>query len=67
MTPVSLPTLFVSHGAPTLAIEPEVPASIFLSGLGKRYPGIAAVLCISAHWNTARPAVNAVTAPKNHP
>jgi 4,5-DOPA dioxygenase extradiol len=64
MTPVSLPTVFVSHGAPTLAIEPEVPASIFLSGLGQRYPGIAAVLCISAHWNTARPTVNSVIAPK---
>jgi 4,5-DOPA dioxygenase extradiol len=63
MTPASLPTLFVSHGAPTLAIEPGVPASTFLAGLGKRFPGITAVLCISAHWNTPRPAVNAVMKP----
>jgi 4,5-DOPA dioxygenase extradiol len=63
MTPVSLPTLFVSHGAPTLAIEPGVPAYTFLAGLGKRFPGITAVLCISAHWNTPRPAVNAVMKP----
>jgi 4,5-DOPA dioxygenase extradiol len=64
MTPVSLPTVFVSHGAPTLAIKPGVPAYSFLNGLGQRYPSIAAVLCISAHWTTARPAVNAVAFPK---
>ena len=63
MTPGPLPTLFVSHGAPTLALETDVPAYSFLAGLGKRFPGIAAVLCISAHWNTPRPAVNAVLKP----
>jgi 4,5-DOPA dioxygenase extradiol len=63
MISAPLPTLFVSHGAPTLAIEPGVPAYPFLAGLGKRFPGIAAVLCISAHWNTPRPAVNAVMNP----
>jgi 4,5-DOPA dioxygenase extradiol len=63
MTSGSLPTLFVSHGAPTLPLEPEVPAHHFLSGLGKKYPGVRAVLCISAHWNTPRPAVNAVKHP----
>ena len=65
MTPVSLPSVFVSHGAPTLAIEPGgAGLHIPECGLGQRYPGVAAVLCISAHWNTARPTVNAVTAPK---
>jgi len=57
------PHLFVSHGAPTLALETGLPAYTFLAGLGKRYPGISAVLCISAHWNTPRPAVNVVTKP----
>lgn len=61
--PGPLPTLFVSHGAPTLPLEPEVPAHRFLTGLGKRFPGIDAVLCISAHWNTPRPGVNAVMKP----
>jgi 4,5-DOPA dioxygenase extradiol len=60
MAPAPLPTLFVSHGAPTLPIEPGVAAREFLSGLGTRYPDITAVLCISAHWNTPRPSVNAV-------
>jgi 4,5-DOPA dioxygenase extradiol len=63
MTPGSLPTLFVSHGAPTLPLEQGVPARDFLAGLGVRYPKITAVLCISAHWNTPRPAVNAVMKP----
>jgi 4,5-DOPA dioxygenase extradiol len=63
MTPRPLPTLFVSHGAPTLPLETGVPAREFLAGLGSRYPGIAAVLCISAHWNTPQPAVNAVLKP----
>lgn len=39
MTPGSLPTLFVSHGAPVLPLEPGVPAHRFLTGLGKRFPG----------------------------
>ena len=60
MTPGSLPTLFVSHGAPTLPLEQGVPAREFLAGLGTHFPDIAAVLCISAHWNTPRPAVNAL-------
>jgi 4,5-DOPA dioxygenase extradiol len=60
MTPVPLPTLFVSHGAPTLSVEPDDPAHRFLTTLGDRYPDITAVLCISAHWNTEKPAVNAV-------
>lgn len=63
MTPVPLPALFVSHGAPTLPLEPDVPAHRFLAGLGNRFSEISAILCISAHWNTERPAVNAVTKP----
>lgn len=63
MTPVSLPALFVSHGAPALPLEPDVPAHRFLTGLGNRFPKPAAVLCVSAHWNTERPAVNAVMKP----
>jgi 4,5-DOPA dioxygenase extradiol len=63
MTPEPLPALFVSHGAPTLPLEPDVPAHRFLAGLGNRYPTIAAVLCVSAHWNTEKPAANAVMKP----
>lgn len=59
----ALPTIFVSHGAPTLPLE-DIPTRRFLSGLGERFRGARAVLCISAHWATARPAVNAVEAPE---
>ena len=63
MIPVPLPTFFVSHGAPTLPLEQDVPAHGFLVRLGERFPKIAAILCISAHWNTTKPAVNAVMTP----
>jgi 4,5-DOPA dioxygenase extradiol len=63
MSPAPLPTLFVSHGAPSLPLEPGVPARQFLAGLGSRFPDITAVLCISAHWNTPRPAVNTIINP----
>lgn len=59
----SLPTLFVSHGAPTLPLE-QIPARDFLAGLGARYSDAKAVLCVSAHWATETPAVSAVAAPE---
>jgi 4,5-DOPA dioxygenase extradiol len=63
MSAESLPTLFVSHGAPTLPLE-RIPAREFLTTLGDRYRNAPAVLCISTHWNTPRPAVSAVEAPE---
>lgn len=45
----SWPTLFVSHGAPTLALDDGV-ARRFLSGLGARLGRPRAVLMVSAHW-----------------
>jgi 4,5-DOPA dioxygenase extradiol len=60
---LKLPTLFVSHGAPTLPLE-DIPARRFLAGLGERYPDARAVLCISAHWATSRPTVNASEKPE---
>jgi 4,5-DOPA dioxygenase extradiol len=55
-----LPTLFVSHGAPTLPTT-DAPAKQFLQqlpGLLPRRP--TAVLMVSAHWETDTPTVNAV-------
>ena len=54
-----LPSLFISHGSPMLAITPA-PAHDFLTGLGSVFPRPKAILVASAHWETARPAVNAV-------
>ena len=55
-----LPTLFLSHGAPTLPLT-DCPAKQYLETLATFLPERPrAVLVISAHWETARPCVNAV-------
>lgn len=58
-----LPTLFVSHGAPTLPLV-DAPVRDFLLGLGRsideHYGRPRAILAVSAHWETAVPSVNAV-------
>jgi 4,5-DOPA dioxygenase extradiol len=59
----SMPALFVSHGAPTLPLE-DSPARHFIAGLGADLPPPKAILAISAHWETPRPAVSAATRPE---
>src|SRR4051812_40049558 len=54
-----LPAIFVSHGAPTLALD-TCPAREFLKDLGSKLGKPRAILAISAHWETAAPAVNRV-------
>src|SRR6201996_4720518 len=54
-----LPSLFLSHGAPTLPLT-ETPARAFLSRLGSAFERPAAIVVVSAHWETAAPTVNAV-------
>src|SRR6202008_3590278 len=54
-----LPSLFLSHGAPTLPLT-DTPARSFLNGLGGRLPRPKAILVISAHWETESPVVSAV-------
>ncbi len=51
-----LPTLFVSHGAPTFALEPG-KAGPQLTALGKTLPRPKAVLVVSPHWMTENPCV----------
>lgn len=51
------PSLFLSHGAPTLALETESPTHRFLAGLGEKIGRPTAILIASAHWETRRPAV----------
>jgi 4,5-DOPA dioxygenase extradiol len=55
-----LPALFVSHGAPTLPLT-DTPVRTFLKGLAESLAERPkAILAVSAHWETERPAVNAV-------
>ncbi len=51
-----MPTLFISHGPPTLVIEPS-PARDFLAGYGRELGKPRAIVVASAHFNANRPAV----------
>lgn len=57
-----MPVLFLSHGSPTLPFD-NVPARDFLMWLGGKLPAPRAILCISAHWETATPSITASDAP----
>ena len=61
-TPLRLPTLFLSHGSPMLAIE-DSPAGRFLDGLGERFGRPRAIVVASAHFTTRSPAVGAAAQP----
>jgi 4,5-DOPA dioxygenase extradiol len=56
---MTLPSLFLSHGAPTLPLT-DTPASAFLKQLGGMLPRAKAILVVSAHWETEAPLVSAV-------
>lgn len=56
------PAVFVSHGAPTLALE-DIEANRFLRGLGDQLGQPRAIVVASAHWLTAAPAVCATAQP----
>jgi 4,5-DOPA dioxygenase extradiol len=51
-----LPSLFVSHGAPTFALDPG-QAGPRLTALGRSLPRPEAVLVVSPHWMTTTPRV----------
>ena len=62
-TPPLAPVLFVSHGAPTFAIEPGTLGPL-LATLGQTLTGITAVLVVSPHWQTRGVQVMASNAPE---
>jgi 4,5-DOPA dioxygenase extradiol len=57
-----LPTLFVSHGSPMLAIE-DSPTARFLAALGASLPRPDAIVVASAHYEARRPQLGAATRP----
>ncbi|NQV84391.1 MAG: dioxygenase [Rhodospirillales bacterium] len=67
MAAKNFPSVFVSHGAPTIA-QQATPATAFLKGLGVSLGGIhgrpKAVLCVSAHWETEKVMTSAAPAPE---
>jgi 4,5-DOPA dioxygenase extradiol len=58
----SLPSIFVSHGAPTLALAPEA-AGAALSRAAALLPRPRAVVVVSAHWETDAPRVSGAERP----
>jgi 4,5-DOPA dioxygenase extradiol len=56
------PVLFVSHGAPDLLMAPGATGRLWAE-LGRHLPRPTAILAISAHWESARPAVSATAQP----
>ncbi len=45
----SLPTLFLSHGAPDILLSDDPAVAVF-RGLGARFPRPSAIAVVSAHW-----------------
>lgn len=60
---ISLPSLFVPHGAPTFALRPGA-AGKALRAAAAALPHPRAIIVVSAHWETARPAVGFADRPE---
>lgn len=50
------PTLFVSHGAPSLILEKDETTQFFTE-LSSILPPLNGIICISAHWESPQPLV----------
>jgi 4,5-DOPA dioxygenase extradiol len=59
----TLPTLFLSHGSPMMALA-ECATTQFWKTLGAELPRPRAILAVSAHWDTAQPALSTSTQPE---
>lgn len=57
-----LPTLFLSHGSPMLAVEPGVYGAAWRQ-IAAGLPRPDAILVVSAHWTTAQPALTLAAQP----
>ena len=63
MKSTRLPSLFLSHGSPMMALE-DSPTAQFLDRLGTTLPRPRAVVVASAHFMTAAPTVTSSSAPQ---
>lgn len=60
---MKMPVLFISHGAPTLPLQPGATGAAWRK-LGEQLPRPSAILVISAHWETRIPTVSQVPHPE---
>ena len=58
-----LPALFISHGAPTLAIEQSATTSA-LARIGQNLPKPRAIIIMSAHWQSSSLEISSNPKPK---
>jgi 4,5-DOPA dioxygenase extradiol len=58
-----LPSLFISHGSPMLALE-DAPTTLFLRGLSSQFPKPSTIVVASAHWETDAPMVTGAMHPE---
>ncbi|NQD78654.1 dioxygenase [Pseudomonas sp. CrR14] len=58
-----LPSLFISHGSPMLALQPGA-SGIALSSLAERWPTPRAIVVVSAHWESAELLVMSAAQPQ---
>ena len=58
-----LPALFISHGAPTLAIEQSATTSA-LARIGYNLPKPRAIIIMSAHWQSSKLEISSNPKPK---
>jgi len=60
---MKMPVLFVSHGAPTLSLDPGDTGAAWRK-LGEQLPRPSAILVISAHWETHIPTLSRAVKPE---
>jgi 4,5-DOPA dioxygenase extradiol len=60
---ITMPTLFISHGAPMLAVEPGDTGAA-LTRLGRSLPRPKGIVMVSAHWETSAPMVSTAQRPE---
>jgi 4,5-DOPA dioxygenase extradiol len=58
-----MPVLFLSHGAPTLPLEPGETGAVWKK-LGARLPRPSSILVVSAHWETHIPTLSLAVEPE---
>ena len=63
MTVPPLPSLFVSHGPPTMVLD-DIPVLGALARIGCELPRPRAILCVSAHWLAEVPTVSLAERPE---
>jgi 4,5-DOPA dioxygenase extradiol len=60
---VKMPALFVGHGSPMNAVDDSEFSRAWIEA-GRSLPRPRAILCVSAHWETAGPQVTAMDQPR---